>query len=346
MSKTQFSRRALMAAAAFGATFGVLAQPASAEMTKVRFTMDWAWQGPQATALLAKKLGYFEAEGVDIELNRGFGSGRVPVDLAAGTYDMGQGDMSAVIKFKAENPDSQVMTVAVLYDGSPLVAVVKADGPIKSPKDFEGKTLAAPDFDAGRQLFPVFAAATGIDMSKVNWMSVKPELREPMLAQGQADGITGFITSSKFGLRALGMEEGRDVTIFRYVDYGVDLYSTGIHTTRGFAEANPKAVTGTIRAMIKGTQAAMADIDAAMAALKEHEPLTDVALEKDRLQTSFDELILTETVKANGISFVDPVRMQRNIASVEAAYGLPAKVKVEDVYSDAYLPPREDLMMN
>ena len=57
MSKTHFSRRALMAAAAFGAAFGVLAQPASAEMTKVRFTMDWAWQGPQSTALLAKKLG-------------------------------------------------------------------------------------------------------------------------------------------------------------------------------------------------------------------------------------------------------------------------------------------------
>ena len=345
MTMSLFFRRGLMAAVAIGAFTTTMAGPAAAELTKVRFTMDWAWQGPQSTALLAKKLGYFEAEGIDIELNRGFGSGRVPVDLAAGTYDIGQGDMSAVIKFKAENPDAGVMTVAVLYDGSPLVAAVKADGPIKEPKDFEGKTLAAPDFDAGRQLFPVFAAYTGIDLSKVSWLSVKPELREPMLARGEAEGITGFVTSTVFGLKALGLEEGKDVKLFRYADYGAKLYSTGVHTTKAYAEKNPKLVTGTIRALVKGTKAAMADIDASIAALKEHEPLTDAALEKGRLQLTFDELIATPEAKANGISAVDKTRMQSNIDDIEKAYGLPLKLKVEDVYDDSYLPPKADLML-
>lgn len=344
MTKTYVSRRSLMAAAAIGAFTLSTALPAQADI-KVRYSMDWAWQGPQSTALLAQKLGYFADEGIDIEMSRGFGSSRVPVDLAAGTYDMGQGDMSAVIKFNAENPDSDVINVAVLYDATPLVAVVKADGGIEEPKDFEGRTLAAPDFDAGRQLFPVFAAATGIDAGTVNWMSVKPELREPMLAQGEADGITGFITSSKFGLKALGLEEGKDVKIFRYGDFGVDLYSTGIHTTRTFADANPQAVTGVIRAMIKGVQAAMADPDAAMAALKEHEPLTDTALERERLVLSFEELVTTENTKANGISAVDPERMLRAIRSVEAAYGLEPRLEVADVFTADYLPPASERML-
>jgi len=345
MTSSLFFRRGLMAAAAFGAFAAGLAQPAAAaDLTKLRFTMDWAWQGPQAPALLAKKLGYFEAEGIDIELNRGFGSGRVPVDLAAGTYDMGQGDMSAVIKFKAENPTSGVMTVAVLYEGSPLVAAVKADGPIKTPKDFEGKTLAAPDFDAGRQLFPVFAAATGIDMAKVSWLSVKPELREPMLAQGQADGITGFVTSTVFGLKALGLEEGKDIKLFRYADYGAKLYSTGMHTTKAFAEANPKLVTGTIRAMVKGIQATLANPDAAIVALKEQEPLTDVPLETGRLKLTMDELIATPAAKANGVSAVDNARMQSNIDDILKVYKL-APLKVADVYVDSYLPPKADMML-
>lgn len=138
------------------------------------------------------------------------------------------------------------MAVAVLCDDSPLVAAVKADGPIREPKDFEGKTLAAPDFDAGRQLFPIFAKATEIDGSTIAWISVKPELREPMLIQGQAGGVTGFVTSTGPSLARLGPppEEQR---VFSHKDHGVGHYSTSILTTRAFPEASPEAVRTVLR---------------------------------------------------------------------------------------------------
>lgn len=322
----------------------VLAAPALAENVSVRFSMDWAWQGTQSYALIAREKGYFAEEGIDIILERGFGSGRVPVDIAAGTYDMGVADINPTIRFNAENPETPIIAVAVFYDGSPLVAVAKADGPISEPKDLEGKTLAAPDFDAGRQLFPVFAAATGIDASTVEWLSVKPELREPMLARGEVDAITGFITSSSLSLKKIGVMP-EDLVMFKYTDYGADLYSGSILTSPAFAEANPEVVTGVVRALARGVADMIADPDAAIALLKEMEPLTDVEIERERLQMAIEHMFVTPNVLENGLSHVDAERLARSIQAVENAYGLPNELTVEQVYTDAYLPPREDLML-
>ncbi|MEM1285022.1 MAG: ABC transporter substrate-binding protein [Pseudomonadota bacterium] len=333
---TSTSALALLLSVGVGAT--------TAAATDVRFTMDWAWQGPQAYALMAQESGCFDDGGVNISFDRGFGSGRVPVDLAAGTYDMGVADINPTIKFRAENPDSDLIAVAVLFDGSPLVAVVSADSDIVEPSDFEGTTLAAPDFDAGRQLFPIFASANDIDQSTIEWISVSPELREPMLVQGEADGVTGFITSSTMNLERLGMSEDEQ-RVFRYKDYGVELYSTSILTSRAFAEANPEAVTTVVGCMIEGMKMAVEDPDAAIAGLAEFEPLTDVPIERRRWQISIDEMILTDNVVANGISAVDPERFNLGIMEVENAYGIPNALAMEDIYTDAYLPPAEDRMM-
>ena len=307
---------------------------ASAAATEVRFIMDWAWQGPQAFALMARNAGCFEEGGIEITLDRGFGGGRVPVELAGGTYDMGFGDINPTIKFLAENPDSDLLVVAVMYSGSPLVAVVSADSDIVEPADFEGKTLAAPDFDTGRQLFPVFAAATGIDTSTIEWVSVSPELREPMLARGEVDGITGFVTSTTISLETIGMGPDQQ-RLFVYGDFGAELYSNSIITTRAFAEANPEAVSAVVACMIEGTKMAIADPEAAIAAL----------VESMRWQRAVERLIVTPNVLEGGLSNVDMDYLQRSIMSVEDAYNLPNVLQAADLYTDAYLPPVEDRML-
>lgn len=336
--------RKSMSRAVLAATLSVGMGATSAAATDIRFMMDWAWQGPQAFALMARNAGCFEEGGVNITMDRGFGSGRVPVELAGGNYDMGLADINPTIKFRAENPDSDLIAVAVLFAGSPLVAVVAADSDITEPADFEGTTLAAPDFDAGRQLFPIFAAATGIDDSTVEWISVSPELREPMLVRGEADGITGFITSSTISLDRLGMSTDEQ-RVFRYKDFDVELYSTSILTSRAFAEENPEAVSTVVACMINGVQMAMADPEAAMEALVDHEPLTDPEVELRRWRITMEEMITTPAVVESGISTIDSEYFQRSIASVEDAYGLPNVLSVDDIFSDAYLPPAEERIL-
>jgi NitT/TauT family transport system substrate-binding protein len=345
MSVTSTTRRSLLAGAAGLGAAAALGAPAIAQApTRVRVMMDWAWQGPQAFALVALYKGYFREEGVDIQLERGFGSGRVPVELAGGNYQMGFADINPMIRFLAERPQTGVMGVGMIYHASALVAVVRADGPIRTPKDFEGRTLAAPEVDAGRQLFPAFARANGIDASKVTFQTVAPELREPMLAQRRVDGITGFITSTQPTLVTLGMPLEQQRT-FRYRDHGTPFYSSTIQTTRAFAQANPNAVKGVVRALFRGTRDAVQNPAEAIDFLKRHEALTDVPVELGRWQLCIRELIDTPEVRSGGLGNMDMPRLQRTIEMVEESYNLPKRLQASDVYSADFLPRREDGMV-
>lgn len=329
------------ACVALCATVVAFALPAVAQ-TPVRLTMDWAFQGPQAPFLVALEKGYYEEEGLAVTIDRGYGSGDVPVKLASGTYDVGFADINPMIKMKAEAPDTDLVAVALLYDSSPLAAMtVKATG-IATPKDLEGKTIAAPEFDAGRQLFPAFAQATGIDTSGIEWLTVTPQLRETMMARQETDAITGFDYSGIFSLMEAGVARD-DVVVMRYSDNGVDLYSGALLTSKAFAEANPDAIRGLIRATVKGYRDAVADPAAAIETLVARDPLLAADIEEERLRLAIDELIVSDHVRADGISAIDPARMQKAIDQVRMAYGIEAPLAVEDVYTDAYLPSVEDL---
>ena len=321
----------------------LLAAPATARAQErtCRFSLDWTLSGSSAFVLAARRAGYFREEGIDARISRGFGSGRVPVDIAAGTYDMGFGDFSAMAVFSAANPDAGMVCVLMVFDGLPLVAVSRADGPIRAPRDLAGRHLAAPEGDAGRQMFPVFAEFAGFDGAGVRWTSVSPQLREPMLVRGQVDAITGFITSTSISLKGLGLPVEQQV-IMRYRDAGVPLYSNCVMTTRRYAEQNPAIVRGVVRAITRGVRLMAANPREATMAVREAEPLLDLDLEAERAQITVNEMILTDHVRRHGLSAVNPERIARSVEILARVQSLPRRPSPAELYTDAFLPAAAD----
>ncbi len=332
--------------AAFAAGAALLAAPriGHAQLQRVRFSLDWIFHGSYAFAAAGERHGIFRDAGLDIVTSRGFGSGRVPVDIAAGTYDIGIGDMTPAIRFMAENPDRNLVCVAMIYDQSPACCTVRADGPITDAKMLEGKTLAAPEFDGGRQIFPVFARYAGFDAGRVSWNSVSPELREPMLVQRRADGITGFITSTGLSLKGLGMDWPAQ-RIFRYKNYGMDFYGSGLLTTRQVLRDRPETIRAAVGALIKASVWTYKNPAQAIQFLAQRETLTNVPLETERQQVTFDEMMVNDTVKARGLSHVEAPRLQRQIDGIVATFNLARKPSVDEVYTDSFLPPLADRML-
>jgi NitT/TauT family transport system substrate-binding protein len=334
-------RTGLLALAAILGLAAISTAPASAE-TKLKMVLNWKYQGPQGWFFLADDRGYFKAEGLEVTMDQGNGSGAGVPLVANGTYDIAFGDVNALIELAAKKPDDAPIAVYVMYNRPPFTVAVKADSPIKSPKDFEGKTLGGAANDGALKLFPALCKLAKIDCGKVKITNMQPNLREQMLMQGQVDGVFGYVNTIRFSAKLIGVGDDK-LRYINYGDYGMDLYSNAIIVSRKLAKDNPEAVKGLIRAINKGLIDSLKDPNAAVAAVAKREPLIKIPVERERLDATLkDEMNHPEIAKI-GVGNVDMDRLKKSIDILVEASGLPRTPKVEEIFTPAFLPPASDL---
>ncbi|MCE9682887.1 ABC transporter substrate-binding protein [Halomonas alkalisoli] len=318
---------------------------AQADETRIRFQLDWRFEGPSAPFLMAVERGYFAEEGLNVQIDSGSGSAGAINRVASGAYEMGFGDLNALVEFLAENPGGPgIQGVYVVYDGSPASVFARKDRDIESPADLAGKSIAAPAFDTGYRAWGIFAAANDLDADDVEWQNVDPTLRETLLVRGDVDAITGFYFTSLLNLEGRGMGE-EELTIMPFPDYGVPLYGNAIIASEAFSEENPAAVEGFLRAFNRALEETLADPDGAIDYVYNRDSLIDREMETRRLRLAIDSVIDTEDARANGAGAVDEERLRNAIQLVADAYDLPSVPDAERVFTSRFLPPRDERMI-
>ncbi|SHJ29705.1 NitT/TauT family transport system substrate-binding protein [Roseomonas rosea] len=321
----------------------VMAPSRGEAQTPLRFAWDWAPQGYHAIWALAEERGFFRDAGLRVQQDRGYGSGDTITKVATGAYDVGFADINALVQFNARNPQQRVIAVAMVFDSNPAAVVTLRRTGIRTAADLAGRNLGAPEGESSRVLFPVFARAAGIDPASIRWTSMTASLRESMLATGQVEAITGLQQSAVFGLRAAGVPASEIVSL-PYAAAGVDLYGHGVITSAAFAERNPEAVRGFVRATLQGLKAALADPAAGMAAMRKREALFDPALEGERFAMTRDVAILTPNVRRTGFGALELDRMRRLVAINAEVNRIENPPAAETLFSTDFLPPQADRM--
>jgi NitT/TauT family transport system substrate-binding protein len=332
----------LAVAAALGLAGPLAATPAEAQ-TKVKFVLNWKYQGPQGWFFLAEDRGYFKKEGIDIVFDQGNGSGAAVPLVANGTYDAGFGDINALIEFAAKKPDEAPIAVDVMYNRPPFTIAVKADSPIKSPKDLEGKTLGGAANDGALKLFPAFCKITKIDCASIKITNMQPNLREQMLMQGQVDGVFGYVNTIRFSAKLINVDPDRQLRWVNFGDYGMDLYSNAIIVSRTLAKEKPEVVRGMLRAINQGLVDALKDPDAAIAAVAKREPLINTKVERERFDATLQDEMNHPEIGKIGVGNVDTERLKRSIDIIVEADGLPRTPTVAEVFTPGFLPPESEL---
>lgn len=310
------------------------------EQPNVRLMLDWVVQGTHAPFFVAASKGYFKQEGVNIQIDGGKGAGNTIQFVASGTYQFGYADVPTLVKFNAQNPERELLAVYVSFDETPLVVLAKKSSGIKSPADLDGKKMNGTPGSAIYATMPILLKAVHAENVKINWQNAAPQLAGPMFMRGETAALGGFTSSMIPSVVELGGKI-EDINIMRFADYGVDLYGLALMVSKQFAENNPKTVRAVVRGLNRGTKDVIADPKAAIALMTARDPTMNAEVESLRLRLALGHT-LTPGVMKNGLSSVTPERMQKTIDTTIAAESLPRKPALDEVYTDRFLPSREE----
>jgi NitT/TauT family transport system substrate-binding protein len=331
----QFGRAVLILAAALS-----IAIPAQAE-TAVKLSLDSRFEGPAAPFLIGLDKGYYRAEELDVTVEPGANAIEPITRVASGSHDIGFADINTLIRQRDQNPNAAVKAVLMVYNRSPYAVTARKSRGIAAPKDLEGKKLGAPATDPASAAWKIFAQGTGIDASKVIIENVGFPVREPMLAAGQLDAITGLSFNSLVNLKDRGVPPD-DILVLRMADYGVELYGNAIIVNPKFAAEKPEAVAAFLRAFVKGLKETLRDPSHAVDAVVRRNDLSKKDVELERLRIALRENVVTPEVREHGVGSVDAARLERSIDQIASSYEFKNKPKAADIFDDSFLPDAAD----
>lgn len=310
---------------------------AAEAQTRIKFTLDWRFEGQTSFMWLGLQRGYFQQEGLDVQVDAGTGSAAGIQRIHTGAYDMGLADMSALIEYYGNNPgQTRLQMVYLQYDEAPLAYYAFKKTGAKSIADLAGKSVAGTPFEVTRKMFPVFARAAKIDPDSVKWVTVTGDLRANMVIKGEAFACGGFLTVPlEFEARGVKRE---DIVEMKVSDIGVRVYGNGLMVSNELIAKNPKAVQGLVRAMNRAFREMLAEPDASIKALNTRDPLTEYKTEMERLNL-LKPAILTSRTRVTGLGHVDMQTLSNQIDYISASVQLKTKPTAEQLFNPSFLPP-------
>ena len=133
--------------AAVCSAFSVLLAPTAVfAQEKIVALMNFTIQGDHGPFYMAKDKGYFKEAGLDVDIQRGFGSGDTVKKIVAGAADIGFADPVPVIQAVAEGQQVKAIMGGYMQEPCALYATVEGAN-IKSPKEMEGRSIGGPPGD-------------------------------------------------------------------------------------------------------------------------------------------------------------------------------------------------------
>ncbi len=233
---------------------------------KVVLMLNWYLYSEHAPFFLGKARGYYDQEGIDLDVQEGRGSGVTVQAVAANTATFGYVDVPTMIKAAAKG--APVRAVGVALQVSPMSVMGFADKNIRAPKDIVGKTVAVTPGDSMSQIWPLFLKKTGIKETDFKTVAGDAQTKLNAVMNGQADLLLGYVMD-----QAIKLQDATQKPVYpiRFADYGVNLISSGIVANTDTLKSRPDMVKRFLRATTKeGRRAGNAD----HRAQADHRPLS------------------------------------------------------------------------
>jgi NitT/TauT family transport system substrate-binding protein len=244
------------------------AAPALAQAPKTAATLrlDWVPGSHHIGPVLAVQRGYYAAEGIDLTVKPGRGSGSTVQIVASGGDLFGFADAGTMAL--AASKGAPVVMVANTTQLGPC-GIITLGKKVGSPKEIEGKSIGAAPGGADYIAMLAVLKQHNVPEASYRMIAVEAASKTAALLTGKVDAITGF----SFGDYLRAHVSNSDVKITLFSDWGLNILGNGYFVQASTLEQKPELVRGFVRATLRGWKDAIADpkagVDALLAAYPE-----------------------------------------------------------------------------
>ena len=236
---------------------------------KVVLQLKWVAQGQFAGYFVAKEKGFYEEEGLDVEIKNG-GPDIAPEQVIAG------GGADVIVTWMAaglaaRDKGVNLVNIAQPYAKAGLELICPKDGPVQTEADFKGHTLGVWFFGNEYPFYawmnklglPTEGGADGVTVLKQSF-DVQP------LIQKQADCISVMTYNEYWQAIDAGFKP-EDLVVFNYTDLGNDLLEDGLYVIEDNLKdpAFEDKMVRFVRASMKGWKYAVDNPEEAAGAVME-----------------------------------------------------------------------------
>ena len=241
---------------------------------KIKIVLDWVPNTNHTGLYVAKDLGYFKEEGLDVEIVQP-PEGSTTALIGAGGAEFGISFQDTLAKsFANENPVPVTAVAAILQHNTSGIISLKEKG-IDSPKKLEGKKYATWEDNIEQAILKKLVTDGKGDFSKVK-----------LIPYTITDVVTGLKTDVDavwvyYAWDGIATERaGLQTNFLKIRDYGkeLDYYSPVIIANNDFLKKNPEIAKKVLKAIKKGYEYAMKNPEESAKILVKNSPELDINL--------------------------------------------------------------------
>ena len=246
----------------------------------------------------AQMKGYFQQQGLEVELRHGENSGRVIPEVLEGRAQYGVSPTTVLLERLKGAP---LVAVAAVFQHSPFALATKQGAGYSTLDSLAGKRVALNSKERFPEVYAMFAAE---GMRSGTFEIVPDVVGVSEVETGAAEAMIAFVTDGPYFYRLAG----RPLLLIRPVDYGVDFYGDLLFTTEAEANDQPERVAAMGRAVVAGWQYAVEHPEEMIHWILANQPARPARITEDFLRFEAAETLKLINASLVAIGHMNPGR--------------------------------------
>ncbi|MBI2880407.1 MAG: ABC transporter substrate-binding protein [Candidatus Tectomicrobia bacterium] len=313
---------------------------AAGEATK--FVADWVIGAKHAPFLLARDKGFYKKAGLDVAIERGYGSGAAGQLLATGKADFSFVDLGSMVILRTKG--AKLKQVAAIHAIFPIGYVGLRSKGIREPKDMAGKTFGGSPVASSSYLLPTYLKNVGVDPGSVKLLHMKITSIVPSFLAGTIDLMGVYTINSvpiiRYNLRQKGIDPDKELSLFLGVDIGIDAYSNGLTVRDDTIRDKPELVRRWVRATMDAFRSSVQNPKESLDNFMAKHPEINKVIAADEFDAMIRSLLSPEARQtALGWTVERKVGITQEIM-FESGQAQGGKLPLKDLYTNEFLEKR------